>query len=182
MKKKEDEAFLKSIIGTSPIKKNNRVERVNPTLIKDIKTQKKPVLKKEDKEEISQSKKFVNQSYFSLEKSSINKKLKKGKVPVDRRVDFHGMSLLDAEDFFYQTIISCYKINLRCILFITGKGIQRKNNDLQSGEKLYYGKIRQSFFLWVKKKEMQSYILAVEQASIEYGADGAFFVYLRKIR
>ena len=46
--------------------------------------------------------------------------------------------------------------------------------------KLYYGKIRQNFIIWISKNEVQQYILSVEQAGIEHGADGAFFVYLRK--
>ena len=46
--------------------------------------------------------------------------------------------------------------------------------------KLYYGKIRENFFMWTSKSEVQKFILSVEQAGIEYGADGAFFVYLRK--
>ena len=32
----------------------------------------------------------------------------------------------------------------------------------------------------LKKQELQKFILSFEQAGFEYGADGAFFVYLRK--
>ena len=46
--------------------------------------------------------------------------------------------------------------------------------------KLYYGKIRENFFNWINRSDLQKYILSVEQAGIQYGADGAFFVYLRK--
>ena len=95
-------------------------------------------------------------------------------------MDFHGLSVLDAEDLFLKTIMGCYKKNLRCILFITGKGVINKRNNSEEKIKLYYGKIRENFFMWTSKSEVQKFILSVEQAGIEYGADGAFFVYLRK--
>ena len=108
--------------------------------------------------------------------------LKKGKIPINKKIDFHGLSVIDAETLFLETIKTCYKKNLRCLLFITGKGVLKKDKEETLETKLYYGKIRNNFFSWIKKSELQQYILSVEQASIEYGADGAFFVYLRKQR
>ena len=52
--------------------------------------------------------------------------------------------------------------------------------DYKNKTRLYYGKIRSAFSSWIKKPEIEKYILGVEQASMGYGADGAFFVYLRK--
>lgn len=181
MKKKDEEAFLKSIYGTLPIKKKDRVEKKLPENIsKNINKnylykEKKQDDDKEDDKKIQQTK-----SLFSLEKTHINKKLKKGKIPIERRIDFHGLSVLQAESLFTNTILSCYDSGHRCILFITGKGIMRKNETRREESKLYYGKIRESFFLWIAKENLQKYILSVEQAGIDHGADGAFFVYLRK--
>ena len=110
----------------------------------------------------------------------MNKKLKKGKIPIDKKIDFHGMTVFEAERLFSQTVITCYENNFRNLLFVTGKGVLKKHNENLHQVKLYYGKIRGGFFSWVKKNELQKYILTVEQASIEHGADGAFFVYLRK--
>ncbi len=122
----------------------------------------------------------VNISKFEIEKNKTNKKLKKGKIPIDKKIDFHGLSLLDAENLFNHTISSCYKKNLRCILFITGKGVLKKTTNDFGSPKLYYGKIRSNCVIWTKKKELSMFILNVEQASIKHGADGAFFVYLRR--
>ncbi|MDC0226802.1 Smr/MutS family protein, partial [Alphaproteobacteria bacterium] len=91
-----------------------------------------------------------------------------------------GYSLIEAETIFIEKIKSCYKRDLRCLLFITGKGILKKNQTDADTTRLYYGKIRNNFVLWTNKKSLSQYILGVEQATIEYGADGAFFVYLRK--
>ena len=180
MNKKNDDAFLKSIIGTSPIKKNNKLKRKIeiPSIERKKNTIKKNTI---DVPEVKIPR-IQNKSFYKIEKTSINKKLKKGKVPIDIKIDFHGMALFDAEILFVQTITDCYKRNKRCILFVTGKGVLRKNNEekIYEDTKLYYGKIRNNFFDWTKKSELQKQILSIEQAGLEYGGDGAFFVYLRK--
>lgn len=175
MKKKDKDAFLKSIFGTLPLKKKDRIKN-------EIPKNKPYVIKKNKLKTNSQETKNFKKlkSIYLYGKSEINKKLKKGKIPIDKKIDFHGLSVLDAEDLFLKTIASSYKKNLRCLLFVTGKGILKKNRDENEGIKLYYGKIRENFFSWIKKIEIQKYILSVEQAGIEHGSDGAFFVYLRK--
>jgi len=182
MKKKDKEAFLKSITGTKPIQKKDSIkksilksENLN---IEKINT-KKIIIKNliEPKTLILETKKN-NQNKIEITK--INKKLKKGKIPPDQKIDFHGKSLIEAEELLCNTVISCYNTNKRCILFITGKGVNKKEADYSDETKLYYGKIRSAFSSWIRKPEIEKYILSVEQASLAYGADGAFFVYLRK--
>lgn len=179
MKKKDEDAFLKSIIGTLPLKETDKLKKKLPTThSREIVSVDKNIPIKNFSKKIIEKK--TNNSNFILEKSAINKKLKKGKIPIDRKIDLHGYSVLEAEDIFLRTISDCYNKRLRCILFITGKGILKKYNPNPEETKLYYGKIRENFFDWVKKPEIQKFILSFEQASIDYGADGAFFVYLRK--
>ena len=184
-KEKEDEAFLKSIVGTLPLNKTNKIQKTIP--------HNKTILKKEINvnQKVQETNKLtITNNYLANknqetnlhtnEKNKINKKLKRGKISIDKKIDFHGYSLFEAEEIFSQTIKDCYIKNLRCILFVTGKGILKKNEDTSSEVKLYYGKIRNSFINWTKKEETQKLILSVEQANLEHGADGAFYVYLRK--
>ena len=180
MKKKQNDIFVNLIKGVTPIKKNNRVERDIPVINKNISVKKRT----KNKISFSETKKAFtpNVSNFEIEINKTNKKLKKGKIPIDKKIDFHGLSLLDAENLFIHIINSCYKKNLRCILFITGKGVLKKTTNVSGEQKLYYGKIRSNFMIWTKKKELSKCILNVQQASIRYGADGAFFVYLRRKR
>ena len=179
MKKKQNDIFVNLIKGVTPIKKNNKLERDIPAISKNTSIQKRT----KNKLSFSELKKQSTPrsiSNFEIEINKINKKLKKGKIPIDKKIDFHGLSLFDAESLFTHTINICYKKNLRCILFITGKGVLKKTANDWGGSKLYYGKIRSNFLIWTKKKELSKFILNVEQASIKYGADGAFFVYLRR--
>ena len=58
--------------------------------------------------------------------------------------------------------------------------IKNKDYNYSDKPKLYHGGIRAAFFNWVKSKNYSKHILSFEQASIEHGGDGAFYVYLRK--
>ena len=88
---------------------------------------------------------------------------------------------MDAEESFSNTITHCYNNGLRCLLFVTGKGLfNGKKNDGANTPKLYHGVIRSAFFSWVKSKKFAKQILSYEKASAEHGGDGAFYVYLRK--
>ena len=172
---KNKDAFLNAIKGALPIKKSNKTKKLIPIIKKSFSIKKNIEIKKKfDQNEVLEKKKPLKN--FLLQK---NKKLKKGKIPINKRIDFHGFSLLEAENLFNETVVSCYEDELRCILFITGKGILKKKDNFQT-QKLYYGKIRNNFLPWTKKKELNKYILSVEQAGLDFGADGAFFVYLRK--
>ena len=178
---KNEDAFLKSIKGASPIKKNNKL--ATPILTNKIvhlakKTTKTNLINTQTKTTAQNT----NPSYLKIQKTTINKKLKKGKIPIDKKIDFHGLSVFEAEILFSETVKNCYKKNSRCLLFVTGKGVLKKNKKEINDTRLYYGKIRNNFISWTKKNEVQQYILSVEQANIEHGADGAFFVYLRKQR
>ena len=182
MRKKDKDAFLRSITGTKPIQKNDNIKK---SILKDenlnienIKTKKIVIKNLVEKKLITKEKKENNKN--KIEVTKINKKLKKGKIPPDQKVDFHGMSLVDAEELLCNVIINCYNTNKRCILFVTGKGVNKKETDYRNETRLYYGKIRGAFSSWIRKPEIEKYILGVEQASMGYGADGAFFVYLRK--
>ena len=123
---------------------------------------------------------------YVIEAGKTKKMLKKGKISIDKKIDFHGKILSEAEDDFQTNILESYKQKRRCLLFVTGKGLHKQKNifdeNLNKNPKLFYGKIREAFLEWVKKPELAKYILSIEKADFEHGGDGAFFVYLRKNR
>ena len=125
MKKKDKEAFLRSITGTKPIQKKNNIKK---SILEDenLKTDKiktrKIIIKNlvQPKTTATESKK---NNKNKIEITKINKKLKKGKIPPDKKIDFHGMSLIEAEELLDSVVLNCYNTNKRCILFVTGKGV-----------------------------------------------------------
>mgnify|MGYP001495263371 FL=1 len=173
-----DDVFLKQMKGVSPIKKNNRIKKEDPKI--NYKSGKKNIEKKP--EVITPNvNTLIKNSEFSLEKIDLKKGIKKGSFHIDKKVDFHGKSLLESEEQFNNTIIESYNSGQRCLLFVTGKGLFKSKNYEESYKpKLYHGIIRASFIEWVRSKKFSKHILSFEQASIEHGGDGAFYVYLRK--
>ena len=108
MKKKKNDIFINLIGDVTPIKKNNKLERNIPVINKTTSFQKRT----KNKLSFSELKKQPtppNISNFEIEINKTNKKLKKGKIPIDKKIDFHGLSLFDAESLFTHTINICYK-------------------------------------------------------------------------
>ena len=173
-----DNAFLKQMKGVSPIKKNNRIKKEDP------KTNHKPVKKnivKQKNTKVPNTNTTTKNTEFFLENIYLKKGIRKGSFQIDKKIDFHGNSLLESEEQFNNTIIDSYKSGERCLLFVTGKGLfKTKKHEESDKPKLYHGIIRSSFVEWARSKKFSKYILSVEQASTEHGGDGAFYVYLRK--
>ncbi len=175
---KNDDIFLKQMKGVSPIKKNNRIKKEDPKT--NYKSEKKNILKQKKSTTSYLSTETKNSEFF-LEKIDLKKGIKKGSFHIDKKIDFHGKSLLESEEQFNNTIIESYSRGQRCLLFVTGKGLFKSKNYKESYKpKLYHGIIRASFIEWARSKKISKYILSFEQASIEHGGDGAFYVYLRK--
>ena len=173
-----NDVFLKQMKGVNPLKKNNRIKKEEQKI--NYKSGKKNTVKKQEViiPYVSTVKK---NSEFSLEKIDLKKGIKKGSFHIDKKIDFHGKSLLESEEQFNNTIIESYNSGQRCLLFVTGKGLFKSKNYEESYKpKLYHGIIRASFIEWARSKKFSKYILSFEQASIEHGGDGAFYVYLRK--
>ena len=173
-----DDFFLKQMKGVNPIKKNNRIKKEDPK--SNYKFGKKSTIKQK-KTITSNVSRTIKNSEFFLEKIDLKKGIKKGSFNIDKKIDFHGKSLLESEDQFNSTIIESYNSGQRCLLFVTGKGLF-KSKDIENTDKpkLYHGIIRSSFVEWAKSKKLSKYILSFEQASKEHGGEGAFYLYLRK--
>ena len=182
MNKKDDQIFFKYIQGVEPINRKNRIKKgikkIPKNTIKQIEKVKKIEIIREKNTE------NIKNSQFLVETGKINKMLKKGQIHIDKKIDFHGKILSQAEDEFQKTVIESYKQKKRCLLFITGKGLHKQQNlfddKLNKSPKLFYGKIRGAFLEWIRKPELAKYILTTEKADFEHGGDGAFYVYLRK--
>lgn len=90
-----------------------------------------------------------------------------GNMPIDARLDLHGMTRLSAHNalvFFIKQQIQCKS---RCLLVITGKG---------------NGVLRESLPRWLEASEHRKNILAFSVAQSKHGGTGAYYILLRRIR
>ena len=178
----EDDIFIKKMKGVTPLK--NKKKHIEPTNIKKNKKTLNTPINRIQKEETPKTKK-TKQSIYKITFGEVNKDLKKGKIKIDKKLDLHGYSLLDAEEKFKTEVINAYNKNKRCLLVVTGKGARIKNETnedtyLEKKPKLFYGKIKNSITSWLNEDEIKNYILTYQNAGIEHGGDGAIFVYLRR--
>jgi DNA-nicking Smr family endonuclease len=95
------------------------------------------------------------------------RRLFRGDVPVDRRLDLHGLTAARAESQLAQFIETAARDGCRCILIITGKGA---------------GILRGHVPDWLKRQPLSPHILALAEARPHDGGSGALYVLLRRKR
>lgn len=99
-------------------------------------------------------------------------KLKRGQLPVDGRIDLHGLTLDQAHAGLTAFLKGAYNRQARCVLVVTGKG--------RMGERT--GKIRGELSHWLNQPALRPLVLAFTEAQIRDGGAGAFYVLLKRNR
>ena len=98
------------------------------------------------------------------------KRLFRGDVKIDARLDLHGFNAAQAQRKLTQFLSQARQSGYRCILVITGKGVR--------GE----GVLRSSVPDWLKRQPLCDLVLAMAQAKPSDGGSGALYVLLRRQR
>ena len=99
--------------------------------------------------------------------SRTQRRLFRGDVPIDRRVDLHGYSAARAEIKLQGFVEDAYFAGCRCLLVITGKGA---------------GVLKRHVPEWLKRPPLSGLVLALTEARPADGGNGAFYVLLRRRR
>jgi DNA-nicking Smr family endonuclease len=97
-------------------------------------------------------------------------RVRKGEIPIDGRIDLHGMTQDDAHAALDRFVRQAWKDGKRMLLVITGKG--------NLGE----GVLRRGVPRWLTAGEHAARLLKVSAAQPRHGGDGAFYVLLRRQR
>ncbi len=105
-------------------------------------------------------------------------KIRKGKMPIEYRLDLHGFNQAQAYEALKHFIIQSYKSGIRSVLVITGKGKSKvTSKDWLSPST---GVLKQNLPLWLSEAPLKDKILNVTPAQPKDGGSGAFYVYIRK--
>lgn len=107
-------------------------------------------------------------------------RLRKGKMIPDRRVDLHGMTAQVAHTVLTQFVLSAHASGARLVLVITGKG--RTHRDEGGVMPARPGVIRHSVPEWLRQAPLAGKVVQVIPAHRKHGGDGAYYVYLRRMR
>jgi len=126
------------------------------------------------------------QNFVSSKEKLLNKDLYSNKNLIQKEIikniDLHGLSLQNANNIIEEFIIQCFKKNVNKIIVITGKGLRSK-----SIENPYVSKdlsiLKHSVPNFIKSKtNLMKIINKIEEANIEDGGEGAFYIFLKKFK
>lgn len=96
------------------------------------------------------------------------RKLKKGRLAIDARIDLHGMAEHQAHSALNRFIENARRADHRIVLVITGKGER-------SG-----GILRRAVPRWLAEPPLAAMVGSWRQAHVSHGGEGALYIRLRR--
>ena len=163
-----DECWEDVIKGVEPIKHNKYTYEITPKEIN--------LNNKKDKtvafSALSKGKPVKKDDFTQMD-GALAKRFKRESFKVEAVLDLHGITEKDAHEKVLDFIVSCYNSSLRCVLIITGKGV---DDEIFSTK----GVLRKSVPLWLSSEDVGSLILAYKNPSEALGGAGALYILLRK--
>lgn len=111
------------------------------------------------------------------------KKLKRGKIEIEARIDLHGMRQAEAHAALIQFLHGSAAMGRRWVLVITGKGSPSRRRDDDVGRPFgepQRGVLKRSVPMWLAEPEVRGLIVSFTEAAVEHGGSGALYVHLRR--
>lgn len=99
-------------------------------------------------------------------------RLRRGRLPIEGRLDLHGMTQREAHDRLNAFIADAVAAGKRCVLVITGKGLARDGS----------GVLREAVPRWLNTPPLREHVLVFDYAQPRHGGLGALYVLLKRKR
>src|SRR3954467_5373862 len=96
-------------------------------------------------------------------------KLKRGRRPIEARLDLHGLTQAEAHQALSRFIAGSRAAGRRCVLVITGHG------------RFSGGILKEAVPRWLHEAGMRRLVLAIAPAQPQHGGTGALYVLLRRL-
>ncbi|MEM7722640.1 MAG: Smr/MutS family protein [Pseudomonadota bacterium] len=107
----------------------------------------------------------------------LHKKMLRGKLKPEGRIDLHGKTLSEAHPALTHFILDAYDAGKRLVLVITGKG---KDRDHEGPIPIRRGVLRHQVPGWLQAPPLGVLVLDVRAAHQRHGGEGAYYVYLKR--
>ena len=112
------------------------------------------------------------------------KKLARGAIEIEARIDLHGMRQREAHSALRRFLFNAHAKGYRMVLVITGKGNAQRNLDRDNdiGFDLFEqpGVLRRNVPQWINESDLRSIVVAHTQAHSRHGGEGALYIHLRR--
>jgi DNA-nicking Smr family endonuclease len=102
-------------------------------------------------------------------------RLARGAETIDARIDLHGRTQSEAHAALLEFLRRAQAKGARFVLVITGKG----SGPGSSGER---GILKRQVPMWLRLPEFRLHVLAVEDAHVTHGGEGALYIRVRRAR
>ncbi|PKN61112.1 MAG: hypothetical protein CVU57_31180 [Deltaproteobacteria bacterium HGW-Deltaproteobacteria-15] len=99
------------------------------------------------------------------------KKLKRGEFPVQDHIDLHGLTREEAEATVKSFILTSFRLGLRCLLIIHGRGLNSPES---------FPVLKDGLPIWLGRAPVKRIVLAFCTARPYDGGTGAVYVLLRR--
>ena len=99
-------------------------------------------------------------------------RFKRGQMPVEARLDLHGMTQTEAHRALIAFIAGQHSAGRRCVIVVTGKGVGKDG----------CGVLRKAVPRWLNEAPNREKVLAFEHARQKDGGAGALYVLLKRWR
>ena len=115
-------------------------------------------------------------------------KLRKGQMPVEAKLDLHGMTQEGAHASVVRFIGAQHAAGARCVLIVTGKGGRAADpfRPKAAASRFTFspgrGILKEALPRWLNEPRLRAHIIAVQPASRAHGGEGAVYVLLKRKR
>jgi DNA-nicking Smr family endonuclease len=111
------------------------------------------------------------------------KRLQRGQLPVEGRIDLHGMTQDKAYRALGPFLARSQEMGKRVVLVVTGKGGSAKKDDPEAPwTEPRTGVLRSLVPQWLAEGQNGARVTAWHPASPKHGGEGALYVVLRRLR
>jgi DNA-nicking Smr family endonuclease len=109
---------------------------------------------------------------------AIQRKLGRGRMDIDGRIDLHGMTQGEARSTLHQFIQSRWARGDRTVLVITGKGAKSDNDYIAAMSER--GVLRTMLPIWLSEPSLAPLVSGWSTAARHHGGEGAWYVRLKR--
>jgi DNA-nicking Smr family endonuclease len=109
---------------------------------------------------------------------AIRKKLGRGRIEIDGRIDLHGMTQAEARSALHRYLHARWNRGDRTVLVITGKGA--KTDDDYIAAMSERGILRTMLPIWLSEPSLAPLVSGWSVAARGHGGEGAWYVRLRR--
>jgi DNA-nicking Smr family endonuclease len=159
VKSEERALWRETMRGVTPLRPEAREENVASAPARESKSRRVPSSTK-----LTQPAR-ATKSIDALDRRTAAR-LKRGTLPIEAKLDLHGMTQAEAHRALARFIARAQKLGSRAVLVITGKS----------------GVLHGAVPRWLDEGDNRARILAIRRAHAQHGGEGALYLMLRRVR